>query len=654
MQPLRPVRVLLVDDDEDEHVIIRGLLDDCRQDAFQLEWVPTFEAGLEALRQRRHELLLVDHHLGGHFGLELLQGPAATEPRPPIIILTGQGDHDLDVAAMKAGAADFLVKGELTPSLLERAIRYALERAHSVEVLKQSEERYRVLFEDNPQPMLVYDRRSLALLTVNRAAIAHYGYSRAEFLTLSLRDLHLPEHLPALELSVNSLPTPERHPGTWKHRRKDGSLIDVEITTHDLNFDARPARLVLAADVTERLRLEEQLRQAQKMESVGQLAAGVAHDFNNLLTVIQGQASLLLSDQQLPPRFEEALTAIQTGAERAANLTRQLLTFSRRQVMQPTLLDLNQLTRNLGGMLRRLLGDDIEVDFHLAPVLPALEADVGMVEQIILNLSVNGRDAMAEGGRLTIRTRVMELTAPATPNGAEVRPGLYVGLEVTDTGCGMDAQTVSHIFEPFFTTKEVGKGTGLGLSTVYGIVKQHQGWIEVASQPGQGTTFRVFFPACRTARSIPSPRPAPAATPQGAEQVLVVEDEPQLRALVRRILENHGYRVLTAANGPEAVEMWQHYAGQIQLMLTDMVMPHGVSGRALGERLLAEDPRLKIIYTSGYSLDFVGKDFELHDGLNFLQKPYHPGKLVELVRHRLDHGESMEPPDCPAVTTACA
>jgi two-component system, cell cycle sensor histidine kinase and response regulator CckA len=390
-----------------------------------------------------------------------------------------------------------------------------------------------------------------------------------------------------------------------------------------------------AEDITESLNMEAQLRQALKMESVGQLAAGVAHDFNNILTVIQGHAGLLLSDPSLPQALTDSTRQITQAAERAANLTRQLLMFSRKQIMQPQLLDLNEVVHAASQMLRTLLGEHINLRKKITEGLPAINADHGMVEQIIFNLAANARDAMPRGGELLLRTYPIEIDEAYVQTVPEARPGYFVCLSVSDTGHGMSAETLEHIFEPFFTTKEVGKGTGLGLATVYGIVKQHQGWIEVDSAVGQGTTFRIFLAAVSKPPLVSDASHRKHA-PGGSETILVVEDEPALRDLVTEILEKKGYRVLAASTGLKALTLWQQRKQEIKLLFTDMMMPEGVSGLELAERLLSDRPDLKVIYSSGYSLDVVSPDFVIKDGLTFLQKPYDPETLAQVVRDSLN------------------
>jgi two-component system, cell cycle sensor histidine kinase and response regulator CckA len=392
-----------------------------------------------------------------------------------------------------------------------------------------------------------------------------------------------------------------------------------------------------AADITDRQNLESQLRQSQKMESVGQLAGGIAHDFNNILTVIQGHGSLLGMVDGLPQEAQESAQQIMLAAERAANLTRQLLTFSRRQVIQPKDLDLNEVVNTMTKMLRRLLGEDITLQVNYAPSLPQVYADPGMMEQILMNLAVNARDAMPKGGRLFLLTSTMVLDELHVSRHPGARAGEYVCVTVKDTGMGIAPEHLPKIFDPFFTTKDVGKGTGLGLATVYGIVQQHKGWITVDSTLGKETIFQVFLPASHPRANLAEG--AQNLEPRvrgGTETVLVVEDETPLRVLVRSVLERYGYRVLEAVSGPAALAVWEQHKNEISLLLTDMVMPHGISGRELAERLLAAKPNLKVIYSSGYSLAVVGTDMVLQEGINFLQKPYHPRKLAQAVRDCLD------------------
>jgi len=420
-----------------------------------------------------------------------------------------------------------------------------------------------------------------------------------------------------------------RPSGEERYVREQGEIV--------CDDDGRPIQIRgIVMDITERRQLGEQLRQSQKMEAIGQLAGGVAHDFNNILTVIHGHASLLLVDKTLNENAIRSAQQIGQAAERAAGLTRQLLTFSRRQVMQPKRLDLNQLVSNMTMMLGRILGEHITLQLKYWTEPAYIKADASMIEQVMLNLVVNARDAMPKGGQLAIRIT----TSKADPNYRQYQPESraedFICLTVSDTGCGIDSETLRRIFEPFFTTKEVGKGTGLGLATVYGIVNQHQGWIEVDSEIGKGSTFRVYLPSAREATPAEGGKGAQPATRGGHETILVVEDEFAVRELVCSILEGQGYNILSAETGVKALGVWEEHKKKIDLLLTDLVMPDHLNGRELAEKLRAERPKLKVIFTSGYTADVVGKDFVSQQGLHYLQKPYDPQKLTAAVRNCLD------------------
>ncbi len=418
--------------------------------------------------------------------------------------------------------------------------------------------------------------------------------------------------------------------------------LETQFAGRTLSWSFHPVRQsdvvhAYVEDITERLNLAAQLRQSQKMESVGQLAAGVAHDFNNMLTIIQGHAGMLLAKGMLPAELADSTQAIYFAAERAAGLTRQLLMFSRKNVMQPKLLDLREVVTNMNKMLERLLGETIVLRFSPPPSLPLVYADAGMIEQVIMNLSVNARDAMPRGGHLTITTEAVKITAGRAAVHPESREGDFVCLSVTDDGCGMDQATMDRIFEPFFTTKEVGKGTGLGLATVYGIVKQHEGWIEVASEVGHGTTFSLYFPASEAVAGGEVQQAAPTAPVRGGkETILVVEDEAVLRQMARTILEDCGYRVMEAASGIEALKVWERYREAIDLVLTDMVMPEGMSGMDLAHRLHASKPMVRIVFASGYSMDEIDSSSLRKAHAVFLQKPYTHVTLAQAVRDCLD------------------
>ncbi len=391
-----------------------------------------------------------------------------------------------------------------------------------------------------------------------------------------------------------------------------------------------------AEDITERKKIEAQFRQAQKMEGVGQLAGGIAHDFNNILAAINLQVELMKSSGELSKDQLVFADEIGVTVRRAASLTRQLLLFSRREVFQPRDLDLNESIGSTLKMLKRIVGENVQMHLHFAARPVFIHADAGMIDQVVMNLVVNARDAMPRGGQLEIETAAVDFDEAAASPPIQGRPGSFVRLSVKDSGCGIPAEILPRIFEPFFTTKDVGKGTGLGLATVFGIVQQHQGWVEVLSEAGRGTTFHVYFPRLsRSSNLIPAPAES-AALRGGNETILLVEDDPTLRMMVRRILSQIGYRILEAPNGVKALDVWSKNRDEIRLLLTDMVMPEGMSGKDLADRLLQESPKLRVIYMSGYSAEVVGKDFPLKEGSNFLIKPFQAIKLAQTIREILD------------------
>lgn len=911
--PNTPVRVLLVEDDEDDFILTRSLLREIQRQRYDVDWQKTFADGLAAAVCNHHEVCLFDYRLGARNGIDLLTAAREQGCNLPIILLTGQGEHEIDLKAMKAGADDYLVKGRLDSGMLERAIRYAIERkraaAHAAAdqarlaafgadiglALTQRDSLRAILQHcsaamvhyldaalaqlwiydaeaealrieastgllataekvdllpsrvrlDLPElakgkPMLIVqlanDSRLLDYEWVRRerlasfaayplrledrlvglmalyshqplteailqemASVAHgialcierkrsedalgasevkyrsvvenvkevifqldpqgrwtflnpawteiTGFKIRDTLGTSFTDYVHPEDLPnhrevmreVLERTKSFCRDEVRYlakDGTFRwmevyaqpileskdaHLGSSGTLSDITerkraeaeieklaafarfnpdpvmelaaegtltyfnqaakemaITLnipepaallppdaaaiaqeclrtgqnklgHEMPLQGRtltwsffpiiPSQVVhcYGVDITQRLTLEAQLRHAQKLESIGQLAAGVAHDFNNILTIIQGHSDRLLSRWERDPQLGDPLQQISAAAKRASVLTRQLLVFSRKQVMQPRVLDLNAVLGNLAKMLHRLLGEDVTIVSQYASDLPAIEGDAGMIEQVIMNLVVNSRDAMPKGGRLTITTAAVDVDEEYVHQRTEAQVGRHVCLSVSDTGTGMSRETLTRIFEPFFTTKEVGKGTGLGLATVYGIVKQHQGWVDVASELNVGTTFKIYLPSTdKPVDPIIDQTVPPETLRGGKETILLVEDEPVLRELARVILNDYDYRVLEASTGHEALSVWEHHGGRVDLLLTDMVMPEGMTGRELAEELKTRKPDLRVIFTSGYSAEVMGRDMAMRDCL-FLQKPYPPPLLIQTVRRCLDH-----------------
>ncbi|HEX4084755.1 MAG TPA: response regulator [Chthoniobacteraceae bacterium] len=517
-----------------------------------------------------------------------------------------------------------------------------LQAAH--DGLRSSEERFSKAFRASPIPMAIHTLEEGRFADANDAFHRMTGYNREQLVGFTVKDLAL-----CAELDTRALPNLRAQKSVRNLEcqvvTQAGELRQALLSMELFNLDGQPHVLMIAEDQTDRRKLESELRQAQKMEAVGQLAAGVAHDFNNILTIIQGHASLQLSVTELDQDVGDSFKHIASAAERAANLTRQLLAFSRKQVMQPKRLDLNALVRQIGTVLPRLIGEHIRLVTHLTEELPPVFADDCNMEQIVLNLSVNARDAMPSGGTLTVRTEAVHVDDNHLGRVPEAITGRYVCLSVSDTGIGMDVQTRNRIFEPFFTTKEVGKGTGMGLATVYGIVKQHDGWLEVESESGAGSTFRVYLPVCEKPEEIVDPSRVISFNPRplgAGRTVLVVEDDPSVRGLVKEILIHYHYRVIEAADGEEATALAREHGDEIALLLTDMVMPRGVSGRELAARLTADHPDLKVIYTSGYSPDLFDGNLTLEEGVNYLPKPYTSAMLAEILRGALTAGQSPQ------------
>ena len=524
-------------------------------------------------------------------------------------------------------------------------IRDITERKRSAELLKNTEEKYRRLFEESREVVFISSAEG-KFLDINPAGVELFGYdSKEELLQIDIgRTLYL-NYQDREEL----LRAQETHGFVKDYeiiaRRKDGQRLIVLETSNavrDENGKVVAHRGILR-DITERKSLERQLLQSQKMDAIGQLAGGIAHDFNNILTAILGYSELLLAEY--PPGFpyRHDIEEIAKAAARAAALTRQLLAFSRRQVMQPRVLDLNSLVADMNKMLRRLITENIELRTELEPQLGQVKADPAQIEQVILNLVVNARDAMPEGGVLTIRTSNADIAEELSAQPLNVPPCRYVVVSVNDTGHGIDPEVQGRIFEPFFTTKEIGKGTGLGLSTVYGIVKQSGGFITVQSEVGRGSDFRVYLPRSSEWTALAEPPSEPSLTFEGTETILLVEDEVSVRSLARDILLRHRYRVLEATNGEEAIALGKTTKDPIHLMITDMVMPV-MGGRELAQRLSAIHPETRVLYVSGYANSAVGKDSAIQPGKTFLSKPFTPQDLVRLVRGILDeHGHPQNP-----------
>ncbi|MDB5311097.1 MAG: sensor histidine kinase [Gemmataceae bacterium] len=635
--------VLAVDDNEDARTSLAWLL--------QANGFRVLEAGTaqEALRLARHrpDLVVLDVVLPDRDGFEvcrLLKADPDTA-HTPVLMVSGYAVGDDDRVHGLDGGADAYLTKPADPALLLAHLHALLRVRRAEEAARASEARFRAIIESS-DTAIVSTGPDWVVESWNPAAERLFGYTPGEMVGRSILDLVPADQHQEARRMLERVQAGERVPPYEAVRvRNDGRPVHVAVNPWSVR-DAGGRFLSLAAvytDLTEKRRLEEHLRQAQKLDALGRLAGGVAHDFNNLLTVINGYSELLL--ELFPggdPRRGLA-EDIHNAGERAAGLTRQLLAFGRKAVVAPQVLDLNDLVGNMERMLRRLIGEDIDLAVRLQPGLGFVRADPGQVEQVVMNLCVNARDAMPGGGKLTIETRVVELVEGYAAGRADVRPGSYVLLAVTDTGVGMTPDVLEHVFEPFFTTKEVGRGTGLGLATVYGIVQQAGGHVGVSSEPGQGTTFTVSLPrADELATGRPESPPSPAA--RGSETVLLVEDEEAVRALARVVLQQAGYTVLDAWAGDEAVRVAGQYPDPIHLLVTDVVMP-GMGGRELADRLLLSRPGMGVLYMSGYTDDAVVRNGVLGEVVRFLQKPFTTTGLTRAVRDALDAtGKAGQPP----------
>jgi PAS domain S-box-containing protein len=529
------------------------------------------------------------------------------------------------------------IEYDSAPALLFH-VRDITERRAAEMALRSSETLFRSVWENSVDGMRLTDE-SGSIIAVNQAFCRLVGKTQEQLEGRPFTVIYSPK----LDLDKFLRQHGEQFRAASFRQKEEYQLVlhdhrevVFEVTDSYVESGGKPRLLLsLFRDVTAQKRLEDQLRQSQKMEAIGQLAGGIAHDFNNILTIILGHATLLTM-VKLDPKAMVSAEQIKQASERAAGLTRQLLAFGRKQIFNPRPLDLNRLVGKMTDLLARLLGEDIALQINFSSHPAVIEADVSMLEQILLNLSVNSRDAMPKGGQLALSIGLCEVDAAHVRQFADARTGKFVRLSHRDNGCGIPPENLSRIFEPFFTTKEIGKGTGLGLATVFGITKQHGGWVEVESELGKGTTFNIYFPVTNAA--IPDPEQADTQfhARKGTETILVVEDERDLREIVTRTLNLNGYRVFQAVDGQNALQIWAEHKNKIDLVFTDIIMPGGLNGRELAEKLWAEKPELKVIFSSGYGADVLGKEFKLDPQLNYLQKPYLPQTLCRVVRRCLD------------------
>jgi PAS domain S-box-containing protein len=608
----------------------------------QWDCVDTRDGFLARLSERTYDLVISDYNLPMFDGLSAVQLLRQRDPDLPFILVSGTLGEETAIESLKAGATDYVVKSHLArlPPVVGRALRERDEQRQR----REAEARYRDLFE-NANDMIYTRNLNGHFTSVNGMGERLTGYTREQLLTMSLDELFGPEylHLRAEEVLKNQNEDALAFAEELEFIRKDGTRVFVEVSSRLIYENGKPTGVQgIARDISERKRaeeqrkqLEDQLLQAQKMESIGTLAGGVAHDFNNMLTAIIGNIQLVLENTPSESLDYPMLAEIEKAATRATALTRQLLTFSRRQPIERRSIDLNATINELSQMLRRLIGEHVDVAIRLADQLPLIFADPAQIQQVVMNLAVNARDAMPSGGHLLIATREVELDEQAARSQPWARAGRYVQLIVGDTGTGMDTELQQRIFEPFFTTKERGKGTGLGLSVVYGIIKQHEGFVHVDSAAERGTTFTIFLPVPAVATTVHVPDLSPMVR-GGHETILVAEDEVSLRYLASTVLERLGYTVILAEDGLEAVNLFRLHQSRIDLVILDLVMPR-FSGRDALEMMRELRPDLRALFVTGYddATDMAGADAQI-PGTNLLQKPYRVDVLGLRVREMLD------------------
>ncbi|HKW64170.1 MAG TPA: response regulator [Candidatus Acidoferrum sp.] len=633
-------QILLIGEDSSRTQAYARMLQDAQDAPFEVETETNWPSAVSRFALGAPDLPLPDAILwelpaSGSAALALLKDSASVLPCLPFVVLVSENQRLFGKQMLEAGANDYLVREALKADLLQRALRYAIERNRAEASIRQWEKRFEDLFENTKDILFTLDLEG-NLTSVNKAAEEIMGWPRNEALQKNIKSLVAPEHAALCDEMMRRIVSEE----PLQHfeialLRKDESKVLLETSARLIRSNGKSDSVQgIARDVTERRQLENMVRQSQKLEAIGRLSGGVAHDFNNLLCVINGHTELLTEALQPGDPGMRSVTQIRKAADSAAALTRQLLAFSRRQVFHPRVVDLNAIVTETERLLARLIDEHIEFYTALDPSLGRVTVDPIQVEQVIINLVLNARDAMPEGGKLTIETSNLDLEEDHQSKLSQIPAGKYVLLALTDTGHGMDEETQSRIFEPFYTTKEMGKGTGLGLATVYGIVKQSGGFIWVYSEEGRGTTFKVYLP--RVDSSLSEARTGPhIEISQGTETILVVEDAEPLRALTKEFLTSSGYTVLEAANGDEAIQIAESHAGSIDLLLTDVVMPR-MGGKPLVEQMAQMRPHTRVLYMSGYPNDGIAQAGILANGVALLEKPFTREILSKRVRQVLD------------------
>jgi two-component system cell cycle sensor histidine kinase/response regulator CckA len=631
--------ILLVED-EDAHVeLMRRAFED-EGEPVKLVVARTLQDARARITEATPDLVIVDLLLPDGEGTELLP-PANTEQAFPVVIMTSHGDEQTAVAVMKGGALDYVVKSELALAAMPRIAKRALREWGYIVEGQRANKEIRMLsaaVEQAAENIIITDTDG-KIVYVNPAFEQTTGYSRAEVIGQKASILKSGKHDENFYRQLwRTISRGEVWHGRLVNRKKDGAfdIVDASITPVRDKHGQIVNYVSARRDITHELKLEERLRQAQKMEAVGQLAGGVAHDFNNILQAILGYAYMAKLSLEEGSQGQADLDQVINATNRATQLVRQLLAFSRRETLKPQNLDLNEVITNLLKMLRRLIGEHIELEIQTQSDLQPVFADLVQIEQVLMNLCVNARDAMPNGGKITLATQNYRVSQAEAESFPWTKEGDYILLSVTDTGVGIPPELQDRIFEPFFTTKEVGEGTGLGLATVYAIVKQHNGWINLVSELGQGSTFQIYFPA--VARPVPSfleQQPETAAVYGGTETILLAEDDDTLRELALTILQKAGYHVLEARDGEEAIRLFQQNVNTIELVVLDAVMPKQ-SGRAVYDCIRQDRAELPVLFSTGYGFNVLKNIHLPSDGSQLIRKPYSPRDLLKKVREVLD------------------
>ena len=623
-----PVKVLLVDDDEDDYILTRDWLSEIQGARVSLEWVASYDAAMDAIAHNQHDVYLLDYRLGERNGLELLREAVASGCSSPIILLTGQGDHEIDVEAMKAGAADYLEKSQLGAPMLERSIRYAIERKRAEQKIREQA----ALLDVGTDAILVRDLEN-QILFWNKGVERLYGWKALDALGKNASDLWNEENLPEFKEAQNTLANIGSWQGELHQVTKSGKEIIVESRwTLVRDFEEKPKSiLVVNTDITQKKQLEAQFLRAQRMESIGTLASGIAHDLNNVLAPILMTAQLLETQFDVP-RSKRLLPILVTNAKRGAALVKQVLSFARGLEGERTIVQVKHLILEIKHIATETFPKSIEIYTDIPQYLWTVSGDATQLHQVLMNLCVNARDAMPQGGTLSISAENLFIDENYARMNLDATVGPYIVITVADTGTGIPPEILDRIFEPFFTTKELGKGTGLGLSTVVGIIKSHGGFVNVYSEVGRGTQFKVYLSAVE---AMETQEAEELEMPSGhGELILVVDDEAAICETTKTSLETYNYKVLTASDGIEAVALYVQHREEISLVLVDMMMP-SMDGPTTIRTLQKINPLVKIIAVSGLTSSDKVAAAASAGVKTFLEKPYTAKELLQTIKEVL-------------------